>query len=113
MMLPAIDATSTYTSPGISFSPLSRAGAREATVEVKDCSRLKAESMVLLTASSVAVAYRYRNRRAFPISTASLSVGVGLWGLCVCSDGADVGGMVSEAGDGTGVVVALGDRKGS
>lgn len=43
--------------PGINFSPLSLGGAREATVFVKDCSRLKAESMALLSLVSVARAH--------------------------------------------------------
>jgi hypothetical protein len=40
----------------MSFSPLSRGGAREAIVRVKDCSRSKAESTVWLTLFSAATA---------------------------------------------------------
>lgn len=117
MMLPVMDATSTYTSPGINFSPLSRGGASDAMVSVKDCSRWNAESMAPFTASSVAAAYRYRNRRALPTSAANRSVGVGLWCFCsgcstnVVDDEKDASDIVSEAGDGTGVLVAFGERK--
>ncbi|KAK5624479.1 hypothetical protein RRF57_000194 [Xylaria bambusicola] len=110
-MLPAIEATSTYTSPGISCSPLSREGARDAMVDVKDFSRWNALSTAALTPSSAATACLYRNRRALPICSARRSVGVGLRGTMCCSSstgsgrGFDDAGIVLDVGEGTGVVL--------
>lgn len=96
----------------MSCSPLSRAGASEATVCVNDFSRWKAWSMPRFTASSARVACSYRNSRARPICTARRSVGVGPragedddGSGCVSAEGDsgdDARGMVSEKGEGVG-----------
>ena len=72
-----MDATVTYVAPGKRASPLSRGGASEARVDVKECSREKSESMVALTLVSAARTLSWRNSRAWPTWTARRSVGVG------------------------------------
>lgn len=76
-MLPVMAATSTYSDPGISFSPDDCGGANDATVLVKLVSRSRAESMKSLTLPSAAATCACRNVRVFPICAASRSVGVG------------------------------------
>jgi hypothetical protein len=97
-----IAAMSTYIPPGISFSCEPFGGAREATVEVKDFSRLNAPVRRLLVLSSAEAAYLWRKRREFAICWVRRSVGLGdvVVGVVEGALGAGVAGAV------TGVCVA-------
>lgn len=76
-MLAPIAETSTYIPPGRTVSFVDRDGARDATVLVNECSRLKARSSDLLTAASALDAWLCAASRAWRIWAASRSVGVG------------------------------------
>jgi hypothetical protein len=72
-------------------------------VEVKVCSALMKRSMPAFTVSSALTAYEWAKSRVFLIWPASLSVGVGLFGVSLLSlEGFSV---IPEAG--SGVVAAM------
>jgi len=71
-----IAATKTYNPPGITRSAEFFGGARPATVEVKECSRLKALVRRAFVASSADAAYLCKKRRELATCAARRSVGV-------------------------------------